>query len=159
MTSMIFVEKVRRDLTTAMKAGDRTRVSTLRLLMSDLHNAEIERKRPLQTEDVALIVLRMIRQRRESIKEFSRGGREDLVKKEEQELEILQEYSPKMMEEEEIEKYVEEAVAEVSARELRDLGRVMAVLMPKLSGKAEGSLVNRIVREKLVQKTPSDEES
>lgn len=146
---MTFVEKIRHDLTTAMKAGDRARVFTLRLLMSDLHNDEIERRRALQTEDAARIVRKMISQRRESIKEFSRGGRADLVKKEEEELRILQEYSPKMMEEEEIEKYVEEAIAEVGARELRDLGRVMAVLMPKLSGKAEGSLVNRIVREKL----------
>lgn len=147
---MTFVEKVRHDLTTAMKASDRARVSTLRMLMAALHNEEIERQRPLQTEDVVRIVRQMIRQRRESVKEFDRGGREDLIKKEEEELSILQEYSPKMMEEEEILRYVEEAVAEVSARESKDLGRVMAVLMPKLSGKAEGSLVNRLVREKLV---------
>ena len=146
---MTFVEKIRHDLTTAMKAGDRVRVSTLRMLMSDLHNDEIERRRALQTEDAARIVRKMISQRRESIKEFSRGGRADLVKKEEEELRILQEYSPEMMEEEAIEKYVEEAIAGQGASEPKDLGRVMAVLMPKLSGKAEGSLVNRIVREKL----------
>jgi len=146
---MTFVEKLRHDLTTAMKAGDGVRVSVLRMLMSDIHNDEIERRRALQMDDAARIVRKMIRQRRESIKEFSRGGRADLVKKEEEELRILQEYAPKMMEEEEIEKYVEEVVAEQGASELKDLGRVMAVLMPKLSGKAEGSLVNRVVREKL----------
>ncbi len=146
---MTFVEKIRHDLTTAMKAGDGVRVSVLRMLMSDIHNDEIERRRALQMDDAARIVRKMIRQRRESIKEFSRGGRADLVKKEEEELRILQEYAPKMMEEEEIEKYVEEVVAEQGASELKDLGRVMAVLMPKLSGKAEGSLVNRVVREKL----------
>jgi len=146
---MTFVEKIRHDLTTAMKAGDGVRVSVLRMLMSDIHNDEIERRRALQMDDAARIVRKMSRQRRESIKEFSRGGRADLVKKEEEELRILQEYAPKMMEEEEIEKYVEEVVAEQGASELKDLGRVMAVLMPKLSGKAEGSLVNRVVREKL----------
>jgi uncharacterized protein YqeY len=141
--------KIRRDLTTAMKADERVRVSTLRMLLAALHNEEIELRRELRDEDVARILKREIRQRQESIREFHRGGREDLVSNEEAELKVLQEYAPKMMEEEDIEKYVDEAIAEVGAGELRDLGRVMAAVMPKLSGKADGSVVNRIVREKL----------
>ena len=146
---MTFVEKIRRDLTAAMKADDKVRVSILRMLVAALHNEEIEFRRSLQTEDAVRVVTRLARQSRESIREFHRGGRGDLVKKEEQELEILQGYMPEMMEEEEIEGHVGRAIAEVGASEPKDLGRVMAVLMPKLSGKAEGSLVNRIVREKL----------
>ena len=146
---MNLVEKIRRDLTTAMKAGERIRVSTLRLLLAALHNEEIELRRELGDEDVVRILRRETRQRQESIREFHRGGREDLVRSEEEELAILQEYSPEMMGEEEIEKYVGEAITEVGASEPRDLGRVMAVLMPRLAGKAEGSVVNRIVREKL----------
>jgi uncharacterized protein YqeY len=141
--------KIRRDLTTAMKADERVRVSTLRMLLAALHNEEIELRRELRDEDVARILKREIRQRQESIREFHRGGREDLVSNEEAELKVLQEYAPKMMEEEDIEKYVDEAIAEVGASESRDLGRVMAAVMPKLSGKADGSAVNRIVREKL----------
>ena len=143
------VERIRRDLTAAMKADERVRVSVLRMLLAALHNEEIELKRELRDEDAARVIRKAIRQRQESIKEFHRGGRGDLVESEEQELEILQEYAPKMMEEEDIEKYADETIAEVSASEPRDLGRVMAALMPKLAGKAEGSVVNRVVREKL----------
>ena len=146
---MTLAEKVRHDLTAAMKADDKVRVSTLRMLLAALHNEEIELQRELRDEDVERIVRRLVRQHQESIREFHRGEREDLVRSEEQELSILQQYMPKMMEEEEIEKYVDEAIAEIGASELRDLGRVMAVLMPRLSGKAEGAVVNRIVREKL----------
>ena len=142
-------ERVRNDLTKAMKADDKVRVSTLRMLLAELHNEEIKLGRQLRNEDGGGIVRKAIRQRQESIREFNRGGREDLVRNEEAELEILREYSPKMMEEEVIERYADEAIAEVSASEPKDLGRVMAVLMPKLAGKADGSVVNRIVREKL----------
>jgi len=146
---MTLSERVRNDLTKAMKADDKVRVSTLRMLLAELHNEEIELQRELRDEDAVRITRKAIRQRQESIREFGRGGREDLVKTEEQELAILQEYAPKMMEEEEVEKYADEAIAEAGASEPKDLGRVMAVLMPKLAGKADGSVVNRIVREKL----------
>jgi len=146
---MNFSERVRNDLTKAMKADDKVRVSTLRMLLASLHNEEIELQRELWDEDVVRIVRKEIKQRLESIREFERGGRADLVQSEEQELAILQEYAPKLMEDEEVEKYVGEAIAEVGGAEPKDLGRVMAVLMPKLAGKADGSVVNRIVREKL----------
>lgn len=146
---MTLVEKTRSDLTTAMKAGERVRVSVVRMLLAALHNEEIELRRELRDEDALRILGRQIREHEESIREFDRGGREDLVRAEEQELSILKEYSPKMMEEEEIEGYVNAAIAEVGASEPKDLGRVMAVLMPRLAGKAEGAVVNRIVREKL----------
>jgi len=146
---MTLIEKIRQDLTTAMKADDKVRVSVLRMLLAALHNEEIELRRELRDEDVARILHREIKQHEESVREFSRGGREDLVQNEEAELAILQEYAPKMMEEEEIGKYVDAAIAEVGASEPRDLGRVMAVLMPKLANKADGATVNRIVRERL----------
>jgi len=149
---MTLVEKIRQDLTTAMKADDRVRVSTLRLLLAALHNEEIELRRELRDEDAVRILRREIKQRQESIREFSRGGREDLVRSEEEELKVLEEYSPKMMEEEVIEKYVDEVIAEVGASEPKDLGRVMAVLMPRLKGQADGATVNRLVREKLSSK-------
>ncbi len=146
---MTLSERVRNDLTKAMKAGQKARVSTLRMLLSALHNEEIELQREFRDEDAVRIVRKEIKQRLESVREFERGGRADLVQSEGQELAILQEYAPKLMEEEEVEKYVDEAIAEVGASELKDLGRVMAALMPKLAGKADGSAVNRIVREKL----------
>lgn len=142
-------ERVRNDLTKAMKADDRVRVSTLRMLLAALHNEEIELRRELWDEDVVRIIRKEIKQRLESIREFERGGRADLVQNEEQELAILRGYAPKLMEEEEVEKCADEAIAEVGASEPKDLGRVMAALMPKLAGKADGSLVNRVVRGKL----------
>lgn len=136
-----------------MKAGDKVRVSTLRMLLAALHNEEIARRRELLDEDVMTILNRQIRQRGESIREYHRGGREDLVQKEKEELEILRQYLPPQMPEEEIEKAAEEAIAEVGAKEPKDLGRVMAVLMPRLKGQAGGATVNRIVREKLLPAT------
>lgn len=147
---MTLTEKIRHDLIAAMKADGGVRVSALRMLLAALHNEEIKLRRELRDEDVGEIVKREAKQRRESIEGFQRGGREDLVDREEQELAILQEYMPKMMEEEEIETYADEAIAETGASEPKDLGRVMAVLMPRLAGKADGSTVNRIVRERLV---------
>lgn len=146
---MTLGEKIRYDLTAAMKADDRVRVSVLRMLLAALHNEEIELRRQLQDEETVGIIKRLVRQHYESIREFDRGGREDLVQSEQAELKILKEYLPKMMEEEEIETYADEAIAEVGASEPKDLGRVMAVLMPRLAGKAEGAVVNRIVRGKL----------
>lgn len=146
---MTLLEQLRKDLASALKADEKVRVSTLRLLLSALHNEEIALRRELLAEDVARVVNREIRQRQESAQEYHRAGRDDLSAKENQELEILREYQPKQMEEEEIEKLADEVITEVGASRPKDLGRVMSVLMPRLAGKAEGAVVNRIVREKL----------
>jgi uncharacterized protein YqeY len=137
-----------------MKADDKVRVSTLRMLLAALHNEEIALRRELLDEDVVKILNRQIRQREESMREYHRGGREELVQQEKDEAEILREYLPPQMPEEEIEKAVEEVITEVGAKEPRDLGRVMAVLMPRLKGQAEGATVNRIVRERLSRTGP-----
>lgn len=146
---MTLLEQVRNDLPAAMKADDKVRVSTLRMLLAALHNEEIALRRELEDENVVTILNRQIRQREESMREYHRGGREDLVQQEREEAEILRGYLPPQMPEEEIERAVEEVVAEVGASEAKDLGRVMAVLMPRLAGQADGATVNRIVREKL----------
>lgn len=146
---MVTPEKIRQDLNAALKAEDKLRVSVLRMFLSNLHNEEIAKRRPLNSEDVVGVLSREIKQRLESIQEYQIGGRGELADLERQELAILREYEPKRMPDEEIEKEVLAVIKELSAGEPRDLGRVMAVLMPRLSGKAEGSVVNRIVREKL----------
>lgn len=150
---MNILEGVRRDLTQALKADDKVRVSTLRLLLSALHYEEITLRRELLAEDVARVLAKEIGKRQESAQEYHRAGREDLAGKENQELLILRQYQPKQMEEAEIEEAADQVIAEIGGSLPRDLGRVMAVLMPRLAGKAEGAVVNRIVREKL-SRTP-----
>ncbi|MBI4091452.1 GatB/YqeY domain-containing protein [candidate division WWE3 bacterium] len=145
-------EKFKNDLNVALKLGDELRVSTLRFLLSGVKNREIE-LRPLGkelTDDEVLNVLnKQVKQRNESIIEFEKAGREDLVEKESSELEILKTYLPEQMSEGQIQKLVDEALRETGGQSLSAMGKVMSVLMPKVKGRADGSVVSRIVREKL----------
>ena len=133
------------DLHDAMRKGDRTRVSVLRLLRSSLGYEEIERKGALDDSDVIDAISRQARQRRESIEMYRRGNRQDLVDKEEAELGVLQEYLPAQLGPDELEVMARGVVEEVGATSLKDRGRVMGRLMPQVRGKADGAAVNEVV--------------
>lgn len=142
-------EKLNNDLKEALKAGDATKVSTLRFLLSALHNAEIEMRpegKELNDAAVALVVSKQINYRRESIEAYEKGGRKDLAEKEKQELAILQDYLPPQMSEEEVRQLVKEAIERLSDKEL---GSVMKAVMPQLKGRADGAVVRQIVEEEL----------
>jgi uncharacterized protein YqeY len=142
-------ERLISDMKEAMKAKDKVKLSTIRMINSLIKNAEIEKKGELTDDEIVSLLMKYAKQRRESIQMYEKGGRQDLVEKEREELSIVESYLPEQMSEEEIRELVEEAVRETGAKSLKDMGTVMKYLMPKVKGKAEGSLVNRIVREVL----------
>ncbi|HEY7198138.1 MAG TPA: GatB/YqeY domain-containing protein, partial [Gaiellaceae bacterium] len=137
------------ELKAAMRARDQERTGVLRLTLASLRAAEKEVQRPLK-EDEELHVLQRERKRRvEAAEAFRGGGREEQAAKEERELEIIQEFLPEPIEEAELERIIDDAIAETGATSLRDLGRVMADVMPQVAGRADGSVVSQLVREKL----------
>ncbi len=146
---MALKDKLSADLKQAMRDRDENRLVALRLLRAGIVNEEVEKQHPLDDSEIQAVVARQVKQRRESIEAFRAGGREDLVKQEEAQLRVLMEYLPQQMSREEIEAAAREAISEVGAKGPGDLGAVMRVLMPRLKGRAEGSLVNQVVRELL----------
>lgn len=146
---MKLIEQIQEDLKRSMKAKDGNRVSVLRLLLSSIRNREIEKRDVLDDDEVLAEITSSAKRRRESMEAFKEGDRMDLVEKEEAELVILQEYLPELLSPDEIRNVVQEVVEAVSATTASDLGKVMKELMPRLGGKADGKLVNEIVREVL----------
>ncbi len=154
---MSLKERIDADYKEAMKARDELRVSVLRLLRSALHNAEIDKQRPLTEDEILGVIQSEARKRRESIEAFQQGGRQDLVAREQAELAILESYLPKPLTREELVELVQATIREVGALSLRDMGKVMAALMPKVRGRADGREVNELVRQLLSGMAPSGE--
>lgn len=147
-------QKIKENIQAAMKGGDETTVSTLRMLLSAILNKEIAGKKDkaLNDEEIVEIIFSEAKKRKESIEQFRKGRREDLARKEEQELAILRKYLPEQMPEEEIKKIVEAGVEKVGAKTIKDMGKVMAEISSKVKGKAEGGFVSKIVKELLASK-------
>jgi uncharacterized protein YqeY len=137
------------DLRQAMKAGDKPRVEVLRMLKAAVKNAEIAQQKPLEDSDVLAVIAKDAKRHRESIGEFRKGNRQDLVEKEEAELEIITGYLPQQMSRDEIITAARQAIEEVGARGPGDKGKVMQKLMPQLKGKAEGRDINEAVTDLL----------
>jgi len=146
---MTLQEKVAADLNQALKGGAKTRVSVLRLVKAGVKNAEIAKGAPLDDAGVIDIIVRQVKRNRESIAEFARGNRQDLVAKEEAELATLLEYLPKQMSREEVVAAARQVMEQVGARGPGDKGKVMSQLMPQLKGRADGREVSDIVAELL----------
>lgn len=142
-------EQVVEDLKKAMKSGEKLKVSTLRLLLSEIRNAEIAKRGELDEGEALVVAAHEARKRKEAIEEFARGGRQDLVDKESSELEVLTAYLPAQMPEDELRQLIDAAISEAGATSPGDLGKVMSVLMPRVKGKADGKVVNQLVRESL----------
>jgi len=140
-------EKLKADLVTAMKARAELKVSTLRLITSAIKNKEIDERKELDDEGVLAVLNTAAKQRRDSIEQFEKGGRQDLADKEKAELVIIQEYLPQQLSKEEVAAFIKEAIAETGAAGAKDMGKVMKALMPKVKGKADGKLVNELVKE------------
>ena len=142
---MSLKEKLQSDLHQAMRSRDRTRVSVLRMLRSAIGYEEIDKKRDMDDSAVLDIISRQVRQRRESIQMYKDANRQELVDKESAELQILQEYMPAQLTEEELTALAQDVIRQVGATSPGDKGRVMGRLMPQVRGKAQGGDVNRIV--------------
>jgi len=148
-TAMGFKEKVDEQTIQAAKAKDKLRLSALRMLKNGLHNREIDLKRELDEAEFTQLLSSMVKQRRDSIEQFAKGGRTDLVEKETAELKVIEEFLPAQLSEEDIDAAVAEAIRETGATGVRDMGKVMKVLMPKLTGKADGKAVGEKVKTRL----------
>lgn len=146
---MSLKEKLQKDLVEAMRARDTLKVDVIRLLRNSIRQKEIELKKELTDDEVVKILNNAARQRKESIKAYEAGGREDLVEREKRELEIIESYLPERLSQEELIKIVEDVIKEVGASSLRDIGKVMPKVMAMVKGRADGSEVQAIVRSKL----------
>ncbi len=131
----------------AMKSGDRVVLSTLRLLLSALHNEEIKQHRELGTEEIQKTIASLCKQRQESIGFFRKGGRTDLLQQEEAELAVLRRLLPEAMSEDDVRAAIQSSIGEVGAKGLQDLGRVMKQVMPKVSGRTDGKRVSELAKE------------
>lgn len=142
---MLLQEKLQEDLKSAMRGGDSTRRSVIRYLRSEIGNEEKSRQETLDDDAVIDVLGKQVKQRRESIEAFTKGGRQDLVDKEEAELAIVLEYMPEQMTEEEITSLAKAAIEEIGASGPQEMGKVMGRLMPQVRGKAEGKTVSAVV--------------
>jgi uncharacterized protein YqeY len=133
----------------ALKAGDRTRLDTLRLLATAARNREVELGRDLSDEDLVEVAAREVKRRKEAAEAYERGGRPELAQKERNEQAVLEAYLPEPLSEEEVRAAVDEAIAATGAAGPDDLGKVMGQVMGRLKGRVDGSEVNRLVRERL----------
>jgi len=142
-------EKLLEEMKQAMKTNDKIRLSTIRMIRSSSKNKEIELRRKLEDEDIFKVIQGMVRKGEESIEQFQAGGRNDLVEKEKMEIEILKSFLPQPISQEEIIKIIDETIQETQASSLKDLGKVMKAVMPRLGGKADGKVINQLVKERL----------
>lgn len=163
-------EKIQGDLQEALKNKEEIKTSVLRLLSASISNKEtekrtkiwkqkpetrteqLEKESVLTDEEIIDVISSEIKKRKEAIELFSRGGRQNLADKEKKEAEILQSYLPEQLSEDELKKLIEQAIAKTGAKEQKDMGRVMAELMPKVKGKADSGSVSKIVKDSLVSK-------
>lgn len=148
---MSLLRKVDADLTAALKASDKPKLSVLRLLKAAAKNRQIDKGGDLSDEEVTALIVTLIKQRRESIEQFTKGGRNDLVEQEQAEISILQAYLPAELSPEELDRLIREAITESGAVGEADMGKVMRVLMPRVRGVADGKVVNARVKELLRQ--------
>ncbi len=146
---MSVIERIEGELHDAMRERDRVRADALRLTLAALRSAEKELQRPLDENEELQVLQRERKRRAEAAEAFRTAGREEQAGKEERELAVIEQFMPEPIGEDELERIIDNAIAETGATSIRDLGRVMADVMPQVSGRADGSTVSRLVREKL----------
>jgi len=146
---MSLIARIEQDLTEAMRERDAERRDALRLILSSLRSAEKELQRPLNDQEELQVLQRERKRRAEAEEAFRAAGRDEQADAESFELEVLAEFMPEPLSEEHLEEIIDDAIAENGATSLRDLGRVMADVMPQVAGRADGSAVSQLVREKL----------
>jgi uncharacterized protein YqeY len=146
---MSLIVRLESELKQAMTSRDPDRRDALRLILASLRSAEKELQRPLHDDEELQVLQRERKRRHEAAEAFRAADREEQAAKEEAELEVLEEFMPTPLSEDELEEIIDDAIAEVGATSIRDLGRVMADVMPQVSGRTDGSVVSQLVREKL----------
>ncbi|PQD96460.1 hypothetical protein CYL18_00740 [Pradoshia eiseniae] len=149
---MSLVERLNSDMKQAMKDKDKDKLSVIRMMKASLQNEGIKLGKQELSEDEELTVLsRELKQRKDSLQEFDKAGRQDLTDKLQAEIAVVESYMPKQLSEEELDALVAEAIAQTNATSKADMGKVMSAIMPKVKGKADGSLVNKLVLQHLTK--------
>ena len=143
-------EKIQTQMTEAMRSKDSLRLSCLRMMKTAIKNKEIEKMKQLDENEALAVLTTLLKQRKDSVDQFRKGGREELAQKEEAEIKIIDEYLPAAASDEDIRKAIDEAVQETGASSIKDMGKVMKAALARLAGKgADGSKVSQLVKEKL----------
>lgn len=142
-------ERILEDLKNAMKSKDKETLSVIRMVKGAIQLEEINKKKELSDDEIVSIIAKQIKTRKESIVEFEKGGREDLIASTKSEIEILNKYMPEQMSEDEVMKIIDEAFNEIKPTSARDMGKLMGLISPKVKGKADLGFVNKTIREKL----------
>jgi len=137
------------DMKKAMKKKDKARLSVIRMTRSEIKNKEIETGAELDDQGVTAVIAKQVKQIKDSLSDFEKSGKEDVMEKLYQEIEILQEYLPEQMSEVEVEKLIDQVIEETGAENMSDMGQVMGVIMPKIKGRADGSEVSSKVKDRL----------
>lgn len=146
---MSLLEKLNDDMKQAMKEKEKLKLSVIRMVKSSIQKEEINQGKGLTDDQMLVLLNRELKQRRDSLQEFEKAGREDLAEQNRAEIEVILAYLPKQLNETEIRQIVEETIAQVGATSKKDLGKVMGAMMPRVKGKADGTLVNKVVQELL----------
>lgn len=142
-------QRVLDDIKTAMKAGDKSRLATLRLMSAAIKQKEVDERIELDESATIAIFDKLLKQRRESITQYAAAGRDDLVAQEEAEAELIQTYMPEAMSEAEIHALIDGAIVETEAASVKDMGKVMAIVKPKMQGRADMSVVSKSIKDRL----------
>lgn len=146
---MSLLNELNQDMKEAMKDKNKQKLSVIRMLKASLQNEAIKQGRELKEEEELTVLVREMKQRKDSLQEFEKAGRDDLVAGLQDEIAVLTPYLPKQLTEEELHEIVAQTISEIGAASKADMGKVMGALMPKVKGKADGGLVNRIVQQQL----------
>ncbi|CAH1204322.1 MULTISPECIES: GatB/YqeY domain-containing protein [Paenibacillus] len=146
---MSLSDRLNEDMKQAMKSQDKFKLSVIRMVRSTIKNSEIDLKRPLDDNEVLDVLTREIKQRKDSLQEFSKAGRDDLADNLKAELVILAEYMPQQLSEEEVKAIVQQTIQQIGASSKADMGKVMTALMPQVKGRADGKLINQLVQQLL----------
>jgi hypothetical protein len=142
-------QRIREDMKTAMKAGDKRRLGVIRLILAAIKQREVDERIELDDSQTLAVLDKMVKQRRDSIEQFEKAGRNELAEQESFEIEVLQAYMPEALSEEEIDAMIAEAISGTGAASLRDMGKVMGQLKPKIQGRADMGAVSAMVKQRL----------
>ena len=142
-------QRIREDMKTALKAGDKRRLGVIRLILAAIKQREVDERIELDDSQTLAVLDKMVKQRRDSIEQFEKAGRNELAEQESFEIEVLQAYMPEALSEEEIDAMIAEAISGTGAASLRDMGKVMGLLKPKIQGRADMGAVSAMVKQRL----------
>lgn len=142
-------QRITDDMKSCMREGDKERLGTIRLALSAIKQQEVDSRSTLEDADILAILDKMAKQRRESIEQFEKAGRDDLASKEKDELKVIQTYLPSQLSEEEIAAIIDEAIHTTGAQTMRDMGKIMGIIKPKMQGRADMSAVSALIKSRL----------